>query len=189
MKIRAMTPIHVADDELERRRHRYRVLAPPGVSVELFDLGDGPGVPRALETDEDVRRSEALVVEALRATATGAYDAFLPDCVLDPGTGAPGPVPVLGLLRLSSHLLGALGRSFAAVARNQAIDDEATWAASVGGAVADLEVGAVLNGCSAVDVTADGSGPRVIDPTATALQVLGLVGRLELLATRPVVAR
>jgi len=41
--------------------------------------------------------------------------------------------------------------------------------------------GAVINGCSAVDVTPEGSGPRVLDPTATALQVLGLVGDLRLL--------
>lgn len=219
MKIRAVTPIHVDDAELERRRQRYQRLAPPGVAVELSDLGNGHDVPRALETDEDVRRSESLVVEALLATDPALFDAFLPDCVLDPGAGAAGPVPVLGLLRLSSHLLGATGRPFAAVARNQAIadelgsrlalyglgeacpqvrvlglsvddiDDETTWAASVAGAVLDLEVGAVLNGCSAVDVTPDGSGPRVLDPTATALQVLGLVSDLELLAPRPVVAR
>lgn len=219
MKIRAVTPIHVDDAELERRRARYRMLAPPGVTVELSDLGSGRDVPRALETYEDVRRSESLVFEALLATDPGVFDAFLPDCVLDPGAGAAGPVPVLGLLRLSSHLLGAAGRPFAAVARNEAIadelarrlvlygldeacpqvrvlgllvddiDDDGTWAASVAGAVVDLEVGVVLNGCSAVDVTPGGSGPRVIDPTATALQVLGLLSDLELLAPRPVVAR
>jgi len=211
VRVRAVTPIHVDAAELARRQRRYDRLAPDGVSVELSDLGDGPEVPRALETAADVRRSEALVITSLRATDPATHDAFLPDCVLDPGAQALGPVPVLGLLRLSSHLLGATGRPFAAVARNQAIadelstrlalyglaehctqvrvlglsvgdiDDDATWAESVGTAVADIDVGAVINGCSAVDVTPEGSGPRVLDPTATALQVLGLVGDLRLL--------
>lgn len=210
MKIRAVTPIHVSDDELERRRRRYDRLAPAGVTVELTDLGDGPEVPRALETEQDVRRSESLVVQALRQTDPAHFDAFLPDCVLDPGAEVAGPVPVLGLLRLSSHLLGGIGQPFSAVARNTAIadelgrrlalygmagqcpqvrvlglsvtdiEDEATWARSVAAAVADLEVGAVVNGCSAVDVLPAGGGPRVLDPTATALQVLGLIGDLRL---------
>lgn len=219
MKVRAVTPIHVDDAELERRRRRYARLAPAGVTVELTDLGAAPQVPRALETAADVRRSESLVVAALQETKPGVFDAFLPDCVLDPGAEADGPLPVLGLLRLSSHLLAGLGRPFAAVARNAAIadelgrrlarygladscpqvrvlglsvediDDEATWARSVSAAVADLEIEAVVNGCSAVDVVPAGGGPRVLDPTATALQVLGLIGDLRLLPHQPAGAR
>lgn len=210
MRVRAVTPIHVDAAELARRQRRYDRLAPDDVTVELADLGDSPEVPRALETADDVRRSEALLVATLQTTDPGVYDAFLPDCVLDPGAQALGPVPVLGLLRLSGHLLAAAGQPFAAVARNQAIadelwsrlelyglaarcaqvrvlglsvddiDDDATWAEAVGAAVADLEVGAVINGCSAVDVSPEGSGPRVLDPTATALRVLGLVDDLQL---------
>ncbi|MEO6882145.1 MAG: aspartate/glutamate racemase family protein [Mycobacteriaceae bacterium] len=211
MRLRAVTPIHVDATELARRQRRYERLAPAGVTVALSDLGDGPDVPRALESADDVHRSEALLVAALQTTDPGTYDGFLPDCVLDPGVQALGPVPVLGLLRCSSHLLAAAGRPFAAVARNQAIadelgerlelyglaahcvqvrvlglsvediDDDSTWAESVGAAVADLEVSTVINGCSAVDVSPAGSGPRVLDPTATALQVLGLLGDLRLL--------
>jgi len=194
VRVRAVTPIHVDAAELARRQRRYDRLAPDGVSVELSDLGDGPEVPRALETAADVRRSEALVITSLQATDPATHDAFLPDCVLDPGAQALGPVPVLGLLRLSSHLLGATGRPFAAVARNQAIADElstrlalyglaehCTQVRVLGLSVGDIDDGAVINGCSAVDVTPEGSGPRVLDPTATALQVLGLVGDLRLL--------
>ncbi len=211
MRVRAVTPIHVSAAELERRQRRYDRLAPDGVMVELADLGDGPEVPRALDNADDVRRSEDLLVAALQSTDPGIYDGFLPDCVLDPAAGSLGPVPVLGLLRCSSYLLAATGRPFAAVARNQAIadeladrlvlygiaehctqvrvldlsvediDDEVTWAAALSTAVSDLGVGAVINGCSAVDVVEGGFGPRVLDPTATALQVLGLVGDLQLL--------
>lgn len=211
MRVRAVTPIHVDAAELARRQRRYDRFTPDGVTVELADLGDSPEVPRALETADDVRRSEALLVAKLQTTDPDVHDAFLPDCVLDPGAQALGPVPVLGLLRLSGHLLAAAGQPFAAVARNHAIvdelwsrlelydlaarcaqvrtlglsvddiDDEATWAEAVGAAVADLEVGVVINACSAVDVSPGGPGPRVLDPTATALQVLGLVGGLRLL--------
>lgn len=215
MRLRAVTPIHVDAAELTRRQRRYDRLAPDGVTVELSDLGDGPEVPRALENAADVRRSEALVVTSPQTTDPPTYDAFLPDCVLDPGAQAFGPLPVLGQLRLSSHPLGATGRPFAAAARNQAIadelsgrlalyglaeycaqvrvlglsigdiDDAATWAESLAVAEADLEVGEVINGCSAVDVASEGFGARVLDPTATALGVLGLVDGLQLLPSVP----
>lgn len=113
------------------------------------------------------------------------------------------PVPVYGLLQLTAHLLAGIGGAFGAVARNAAIaaeierklrqygvadqlratrvlglsvgdiaDDE-RWAAAVGDAVADLRVGAVINGCSAVEVLPAG-GAAIVDPTATALRMLGL---------------
>jgi Asp/Glu/hydantoin racemase len=212
LRIRAITPIHVDDAELERRQRRYERLAPSGISVHLDDLGDGPEVPRALETLDDIRRSEALVAAALRDTDPGLYDAALPDCVLDPAVGVPGeaaPVPVFGILRLSAHLLAATGERLAAVARNEAIaaelarkageyglgsqllnvrvlglgvediPDDAAWATAISRAVAGLDAGAVINGCSAVEVPPTESGhARVVDPTAIALRVLGLVAEL-----------
>jgi Asp/Glu/hydantoin racemase len=212
LRIRAITPIHVDDAELERRQRRYERLAPSGISVHLDDLGDGPDVPRALESPDDIRRSEALVAAALRDTDPGAYDAALPDCVLDPAVGGPAdgaPVPVFGILRLSAHLLAATGERFAAVARNEAIaaelarkageyglrsqlrdvlvlglgvediPDDAAWATAISRAVAGLDAGAVINGCSAVEVAPTDSGhARVVDPTAIALRVLGVVAEL-----------
>lgn len=214
MRVRAITPIHVDDAELKRRRRRYQRLAPPGINVHLDDLGDGPDVPRALDTPADIRQSEALVTSALRRTNPRAYDAALPDCVLDPGVGTAGagaPVPVFGILQLSAHLLAATGERLAAVARNDAIADElarkageyglgkqlldvrvlglgvadiphdAAWAAAISRAVAGLEVGAVINGCSAVEVApGEESDARVVDPTEIALRVLGLVTELGL---------
>lgn len=212
MRVRAITPIHVDAGELARRQHRYDTLAPPGVSVHLDDLGDGADVPRALETADDIRRSEALVRSQLRRTDPAAYDVVLPDCVLDPAVDADRdqPVPVLGILRLATHLLAATGQRFAAVARNRAIADElarkvtgyglgdlltdvrvlglevsqipddAAWAGAIHRAVAGTDVSVVINGCSAVEVAQRDEEPRIVDPTATALRVLGLVVELEL---------
>jgi Asp/Glu/hydantoin racemase len=214
MRIRAITPMYVDAAELERRQRRYDRLAPAGVSVRLDNLGAGSEVPRALDTADDVGRSEALVAAALSQTDPRDFDAALPDCVLDPAVGTPGtvaPVPVFGILRLSAHLLAGTGEPFAAVARNDAIADElarkaaeygfgdrlqevrvlglaaadipddAAWAAAISRAVVGLNVPAVINGCSAVELSPrGGQGPRVIDPTAAALRVLGLVAELGL---------
>lgn len=211
MHIRAITPIHVDDAELERRRARYARLAPQGITVQLDDLGDGPEAPRALDSDEAVRRSESLVVQAARRTDFRAYDAVLPDCVLDPGVGVATDLPMLGILRLSSHLLASTGQRIAAVARNEPIAaelkrkaagyglagqltdvrvlgldvadiaDDASWGAALANGTAGLDAPVVINGCSAVEIRDDaGNGPRVIDPTAVALRMLGLLVELRL---------
>lgn len=221
LRIRAITPIHVDDAELARRQRRYDRLSPTGISIELDDIGDGPRVPRALDTADDVRRSEDLVIAEIRGTDPDRFDAALPDCVLDPGVGVmdDAPLPVLGLLRLCAHLLAGAGQSFAAVARNHAIAaelgrkltsyglggecadvrvlgldvgdiaDDAAWAAAISRAVGDLTVGSVVNGCSAVDVRVGDTGPRIVDPTATALAALGLAADLDLLGTGRAVLR
>jgi hypothetical protein len=58
------------------------------------------------------------------------------------------------------------------------IADDATWAAGVEKAVAGADCQAVINACSAVDVTPVAGGPRVVDPTATALRLLALDGQV-----------
>ena len=42
MRLRAITPIVVSEDELSRRRVRYEALAPPGVTIHLDNLANGP---------------------------------------------------------------------------------------------------------------------------------------------------
>ncbi|WP_281690324.1 aspartate/glutamate racemase family protein [Pseudonocardia thermophila] len=151
MRIYAVTPIHVDPDELARRQARYDALCPPGLRVELHDIG--PRAPRALDTAEQVRESEALVVDALTAAPPG-YDALLPDCVLDPGVEQlTGRLPVLGLLRLSLGWQVLNGRRFGAVARTAAIADEIAarveaygWSAGFAGVeVLDLGVEAIAD--------------------------------------------
>jgi allantoin racemase len=154
MRLYGVTPIHVGTDELARRQARYDALSPPGLRVALHDIG--PHAPRALNTGQDVRDSEALVIEALRAAPEG-FDALLPDCVLDPGVeqlAGTLHVPVFGLLRLSLGWTVLTGRACAAVARNQAIADEIGararaygWSASLLGVeVLDLDVHAIADG-------------------------------------------
>lgn len=124
MRIYAVTPIHVGEAELARRQARYNELSPPGLSVELADIG--PAAPHALDSAQDVRASEAVVIEAFRRAPTG-YDAFMPDCVLDPGvTDLAGELstPVIGILRIALGWSILNGRPAGAVARNDAIAAE-----------------------------------------------------------------
>jgi Asp/Glu/hydantoin racemase len=151
VRIHAVTPIHVDADELARRQARYDALCPPGSHVVLHDIG--PDAPRALDTADEIRESERLVVEALRAAPAG-YDALLPDCVLDPGVDRlQGELPVVGILRLSMGWQVLAGRRAGAVARNTAIADELArmvaaygWSGSFTGVrVLDLDVHAIAD--------------------------------------------
>ena len=204
MRLLAITPIHVSEEELARRQSRYDRLAPQGVSVTLEDIGDAPAVPLALETPEDIEASEQALLQRFRAADAGAFDGFLPDCVLDPVVDHAASLsrPVFGIGRLSAHFLAGFGGRLGAVARNKAIAaeldrrlssygvpavatavldlsvediaDDATWAAAVTTTVRDLPCDLVINACSAVDLGEQGSGPVLFDPTWTALQMIGL---------------
>lgn len=126
LRIRAITPIHVDSGEVRRRQERYDRLAPEGIRIHLDDLGDDPAVPRQLQSEDDVRRSEELVIAEIRRTDAERFDAVLPDCVLDPGVRLvhDAPLPVVGLLSLCGHFLAGAGQAFAAVTRNEAIAAE-----------------------------------------------------------------
>ena len=128
LRLRAITPIHVDDAELERRRARYTALAPASVQVHLDNLSANSEVPRQLDTADAIAASDALVVEAARRTDPAEFDAVLPDCVLDPGLdrlrNEGFPLPVIGITELAATAAVAVGGRLAAVARNAAIADE-----------------------------------------------------------------
>jgi Asp/Glu/hydantoin racemase len=137
IRIRAITPIDVPEDEVVRRQERYDALSPPDVQVELFNLA---GSPPQLDSAAACRASERLAVaEALR-TDPERYDAVMIDCVLDPGLEQleqQAPLPALGMLKLCAGTLAAAGHRFGAVARNQPIADElAARVAALGHAAA-----------------------------------------------------
>ncbi len=124
MKLRAITPIVVTDQELHRRRVRYDALAPRGVTIQLDNLKEGPD---RLETTGQIRDSEDLVYREALGTDPDAFDGIFLDCVLDPALEqlqAECSIPVFGITRLVSTFLGSLDLRMAAVARNKAIAEE-----------------------------------------------------------------
>ena len=124
MKLRAITPIVVTDQELHRRRVRYDALAPRGVTIHLDNLTEGPD---RLETTAQIRDSEDLVYREALGTDADAFDGIFLDCVLDPALEqlqAECSIPVFGITRLVSTFLGSLDLRMAAVARNKAIAEE-----------------------------------------------------------------
>ncbi len=126
MRIKSITPIRVSEAELARRQARYEALSPPGTEVELVNLPDRPGVPVRLDSERDIRASEELVIQEALGTDPACHDAVLPDCVLDPGLDRlerECPVPVFGILKLSSGFLASLGHRFAAFTRNRPIGE------------------------------------------------------------------
>lgn len=127
MRVKSITPIRVTAAELARRQARYDELAPAGVEVDLINLTDGPGVPRRLESADDIALSDRLVAVEIARTDPGAHDVVMPDCVLDPGVvsaAGTAPVPVYGILQLASGFLAALGLRFGALTRNKPIAEE-----------------------------------------------------------------
>lgn len=127
MRIRAITPIRVGQAELRRRQARYDRLSPPGTQIALEDLPDTGSSPTQLASQSDLRSSEKLGVELGSSTDPGTFDALLPDCVLDPGVPTLdelAEVPVLGITRLSAHLLAGLGLRFGVLTRNSTIAEE-----------------------------------------------------------------
>lgn len=207
MKILSFTPIAVGEQELARRQARYTEHSPAGIEVELRDIGGT--APSALDTAADIEASERAVLAAFEAADPTGFDAFLPDCVLDPGFEDRERLvrPLLGIGRLTATFLATQGTSLHAVARNSAIAteldrrfasyslevpatrvmdlgfdiiaDDRAWADAVNHSIADLDEGFVFNACSAVDVSAPTSGPVLVDPTATALRLLGLRAVLQ----------
>ncbi len=199
--VHAVTPIHVPPDEIVRRQARYDALAPAGVTVRVADVG--PDAPTALESEQDIRASEEAVVAAMLDAPPADYylpDCVLDPGV----ARLRQTLPVVGILQLSLGAHALLGHRLSLVARNpaitaeldrvarsygwggnvcgsavlglsvDAIDDPDQWLPALGDVVGSLPGDWVINGCSAVDVPDQIAGRRIVDPTAVALQVIGL---------------
>lgn len=125
LKIKAIAPLRLESQELQRRQRRYDALAGSELSVTLVNL-EGKNAPKRLENGDDLAASEELTLQMIRDTSPNSFDAILPDCVLDPGVcvDQDAHLPVYGILRLSGGFIHALGYSFAAVTRNETIGGE-----------------------------------------------------------------
>jgi Asp/Glu/hydantoin racemase len=124
VRLRAITPIVLSADELLRRRERYKAISSPNVSIRLDNLTEGPS---RLESEEQIRISEALVFEEAMDTDASRFDGIFLDCVLDPALEQLkqlAHIPVFGITNLVSGFLGSLGLRMAAVARNESIAHE-----------------------------------------------------------------
>lgn len=122
MRILAITPIHVGDEELARRQERYTRLAPAGVEVTVVDLPSD--APRALNTDDDVRASDEFVADVMTANRDG-FDLVLPDCVLDPAFApSKNDDAARGLLHQAVTSVTKSGEPFGVIVRNEAIAKE-----------------------------------------------------------------
>ncbi len=202
MHLLAFTPIDISDAELRRRQERYDHLAPRSVTVELRNIGRA--APRALDTEAEVRASEDALVAAFRAVDAEGFDGFLPDCVLDPCAEEAETFerPLYGLSRLTASFYASQGHRLGALARNEAIAaeldrrlafyglvadptlvlglgvhdiaDTETWGQAVMHHAQKLDCSVAINACSAVDLPHPPRLPLVVDPTATALRLLGL---------------
>ena len=170
MRLRAITPIVVPDDELDRRRIRYDELCPPGVTIHLDNLAAGPD---RLESEAHIRLSEDLVFEEAMRTDSTRYDGILLDCVLDPALErleADSPLPVFGITRLVSSYLASMNLQMAAVARNQPIADE------LAGRIAAAGWGDRLDGVVVLDLSLEdiADTARWNEAVATGLAMAGL---------------
>ncbi|RRQ28618.1 hydantoin racemase [Rhodococcus sp. Eu-32] len=210
MHLLAFTPIDVDAAELRRRQERYDHLAPTSVTVELRNIGSV--APSALNTEADIRASEDVLTEAFRAVDPTGFDGFLPDCVLDPCAeqAEDFAVPLYGLSRLTASFYASQGQRLGALARNAAIAaeldrrlafyrldadptqvlgldvhdiaDTAAWGDAVIEHARGLTCSVAINACSAVELVDPPRQPLVVDPTATALRLLGLSSELESVA-------
>lgn len=127
MRIRSMTPIRVSPEELQRRQARYDRILPEGWSLTLENMPSSDQSPDQLGTPQQIRDSEGVVLAAASGSDTDRFDAFLPDCVLDPAVpelDTAAGVAVLGITRTTAHFLAALGRRFGVITRNDVIGDE-----------------------------------------------------------------
>jgi len=122
MKIVSITPIHVTEQELQRRQQRYNRIAPAGVTIELRNLTQAS--PTALDTPTDVRASDESLYSELSAAGGADADFVMPDCVLDPGFRLEVEGQVVGMLQNVLSHLAAKGHKIGAVTRNEAIGAE-----------------------------------------------------------------
>lgn len=125
LRVKAIAPLQLADDEMVRRQARYDRLGGDRLAITLVNL-TGKGAPERFDTPQQIAASERLTAREVMRTDPAAFDVILPDCVLDPAVGAVEgpPVPLVGILHLVTSYLASVGRPFAAVTRNRVIGEE-----------------------------------------------------------------
>lgn len=152
MRILAVTPIVVSEEELVRRQTRYNLLAPKGMEVVLENLKTSEKTLNALATDANLIASERATEYHFQSADPERYDAFMPDCVLDPAINTHQERPVIGILESTVHFLASHYLSMAAIARNDVIAN--SMSQRVAGYLENAQRGS-FGGTSTLDLTFD----------------------------------
>jgi allantoin racemase len=98
--------------EILRRRRILEQWADPDVTVEVWDLPDGP---LSIESPEDEARCVAPMLERVVEAERSGFDAVLVGCFGDPGVEVAGQrvsIPVLGPAQTSFYQAALLGTRF-----------------------------------------------------------------------------
>ena len=83
MRVIAITPVHVTEEEFNRRQARYDRISPDGLKVVLINFSELE--PKELETSLDVLASDLGLIADIHSINREDFDFLMPDCVLDPG--------------------------------------------------------------------------------------------------------
>jgi Asp/Glu/hydantoin racemase len=151
MRVIAITPVHVTEEEFNRRQARYDRISPEGLKVDLVNFSEIE--PKELETSLDVLASDLGLIADIHSIKRHDFDFLMPDCVLDPGFRQDGDEFVVGMLESVINNLVNSGHQIGAVTRNEAIGaelvrriDEYGYSANfVGNEVINLSFDAISN--------------------------------------------
>lgn len=151
MRVIAITPVHVTEEEFIRRQARYDRISPDGLKVVLINFSGLE--PKELETSLDVLVSDLGLIADIHSINRADFDCLMPDCVLDPGFRQDGDEFVVGMLECVMTNLISSGHRAGSVTRNEAIGaelvrkiDEYGYSANfVGNEVINLSFDAISN--------------------------------------------
>jgi Asp/Glu/hydantoin racemase len=151
MRVIAITPVHVTEEEFNRRQTRYDRISPDGLKVVLINFSELE--PKELETSLDVLASDLGLIADIHSINREDFDFLMPDCVLDPGFRQDGDEFVVGMLECVMTNLISSGHRIGSVTRNEAIGaelvrriDEYGYSANfVGNEVINLSFDAISN--------------------------------------------
>ena len=122
MRVITITPVHVTEEEFNRRQARYNRISPEGMKVVLVNFSELE--PKELETSIDVLASDLGLKSDMQSLDNKDFDFLMPDCVLDPGFRQDGDEFVVGMLECVMKNLVDSGHRIGSVTRNEAIGAE-----------------------------------------------------------------
>lgn len=118
-RVKIISPIKAAEDDIQRRQRRYSDYADPDTRVTVVNLAEGP---LTLESVGDVIFGEHAVFREGAKTLPSDFDAIMVDCVLDSAVDAlrqETGLPTFGPTRTTLPLLSMVASSFSLITRTE----------------------------------------------------------------------